>query len=45
MNTHQKNLSLIQTQARKLISQGRKTQRNRQLSMLQRASEEIGLEV
>jgi|GEM_PF-5489083 len=46
MNKHKTNQNLdpINSQARLLISQNRQAQRNRQLSMLQRASEEIGLE-
>jgi hypothetical protein len=38
-------LRSIQSQARLLISQARQQQRNRQLSMLQRVSEEIGTEI
>ncbi|MBR8827371.1 MAG: hypothetical protein DSM107014_05610 [Gomphosphaeria aponina SAG 52.96 = DSM 107014] len=46
MNTNKTNQNLrpVETQARLLISQNRQAQRNRQLSMLQRISEEIGLE-
>lgn len=46
MNIHQnkQNLRSVNTQARLLASQNRQAQRNRQLSMLQRASQEIGQE-
>jgi hypothetical protein len=45
MNTNQnkKNLSSISRQARRLVSQSRLNQSNRQDSMLRRASDEIGL--
>lgn len=49
MNTNQnqskRNLSLIESQARLLASQGRQQQRNRLLSMLQRSAEEIGADL
>ncbi|MBE9169338.1 hypothetical protein IQ238_18030 [Pleurocapsales cyanobacterium LEGE 06147] len=43
LNQNNRNLLSVNSQARFLVSQSRQAQRNRQLSMLQRVSEEIGL--